>query len=168
MHSTWVWGVLLAMGTIAGCSEGADDPAPKEGVPAEGVPAEGLAEYCARESCPSSPEGVEPMCAVCPAATEGAPRCIMRSFGRTTRFPSSCGGDSVELNFGFEVTQWNFDADGQLIGRAWGNDTGSSEHYGRQCTRMGDESQDICAQLMAGAAGAGAGGAGAGGASGVE
>jgi hypothetical protein len=151
MRSTWVLGVLLAMGTIAGCSGTADDPPPKDE----------LAEYCVQKSCPASPEAVEPLCRVCPAAAAGTPHCTVNPFGKTTRFASSCGGDSVELSFGFEVTVWNFDADGQLIGRAWGSDTGSSEHYGRQCTRMGDESEDLCAQSMAGVGGAGAGGASA-------
>lgn len=189
MRSTWIVGALLVVGTFAGCggtsarsgdsgpgqAGAAVEPSTGGGGAAAGATGQAgsagqgaappvvheVAEFCAASPCPTSPENVTPFCVACPASPEGdGPGCKANIFGRTHRYPSSCGGDSVEVSYGFDTTVWQFDADGRLIGISWRSDT-SSQTYGRQCTPTGD-SVDLCLPVDTGAGGAGAGGAGPG------
>lgn len=131
-----------------GSDQGGAPPAGASGGGASGQaddepPVHEVAEFCARTMCPPSASDVAAVCKVCPPGPEGlTPECRENIFGGTSRYVSSCGGDSVEVHVGFDRTVWNFDADGQLIGVEWGSDT-SSELYGRQCARLG-EPQDLC------------------------
>lgn len=186
MRSMWQVGVLCSVGVLVGCGgtsthHDAADPdtgaalAGSSGAASVGSSGGGaggqataepavheVAEFCAERACPASDSDVPLTCRACAPAPGGLPsECTENIFGGTLRYVSSCGGYSFEVHFGFDSTIWNFDADGQLIGVAWGSDT-SSQRYGRQCERAGD-SEDLC---LTGSAGAGAGGAG--GVSGVE
>ena len=171
MRSTYVLGVLFNLGVLTGCggaSSHGPDPDPEQaGAPAvsngenergraNDLPStHAVAEFCSGKKCPGSPADVQPFCKVCPATSMNTPACTENIYGTTHRYQSSCGGTSVEVTYGFDVTVWQFDADGQLVGVSWSSDT-SSARYGRQCTRTG-EPEDLCAP---GAGGANAGAAG--------
>jgi hypothetical protein len=113
-----------------------------------------LAELCAQETCPESPEDVVLRC--------GPP--AMRFTGQ---FESSCGGISIAQDFYFGSKAWHFDEKGKLVSVIIASDaptpcsSSGLTVYGKACTASGSR-VDLCAAEggAGGQGGASEGGAG--------
>lgn len=100
---------------------------------------EDLAQYCAKSSCPSSPQDVVPFC----------PNDDIRG---TTRSATECDGTVVSVNFGLGRDDYYFDERGVLVGLKISSDVGHQcpdgtsaivTEYGETCAAVG-EPEDVC------------------------
>lgn len=97
-----------------------------------------LAEYCARNGCPETPDDVD--LNYCDVDSDFAPF--------VTRGPSSCGGVSVSMSNMWEGTTYHFDNDGQLVGVSWSSDyiDDCPHSVGRECLPQGPQTV-LCGEL---------------------